>query len=45
MLPGTIPASNAFVNSSGVYLYDNGEVLYLYVGDKVDPDVFYRVRD
>ena len=44
ILPSTVPCTDDALEQSGVYIVDNGEVLYLYVGEECSDDTLYNVN-
>ena len=44
-LPTLVPASSAMLQTSGAYLLDNGEELYIFVGPEVDHGWVEAVKD
>jgi protein transport protein SEC24 len=44
VLPPTVPASLAYLSSSGCYLLDNGQLLLLWLGREAQPAWLVEVR-
>lgn len=44
VLPSSLPATASSLEEEGVYLIDDGEVFWIFVGEQVDPNVLYNVK-